>query len=87
MKHDEFVQKYRNGLLVVRVNREEAGFLYERAGLIPHSLRRRQANFRAIAFGGAGLGIVLFFFVECIPLITMLTLQWTFVCDGQINVS
>jgi hypothetical protein len=64
MEHDEFVQKYRAGLLAVRVDREKAGFLYEKPGLMPESLRMRQANLRAIAFGGVGLGIALFFFVE-----------------------
>jgi hypothetical protein len=64
MEHDEFVQKYRNGLLVVRVDREKAGFLYGKPGLMPEKLRMRQANLRAIAFGGVGLGIALFFFVE-----------------------
>jgi hypothetical protein len=64
MEHGEFVQKYRAGLLVVRVDREKAGFLHGKPGLMTGRLRRSQANLRAIAFGGVGLGIALFFFVK-----------------------
>ena len=62
MEHSTFVQKYRANKIEVSVDKNKAGFMYEKPGLLPQNLRKKQALIRTGGFGGVLLGIVLFFF-------------------------
>ena len=61
MEHSEFVDRYSKGEISVNVDKNQAGFMYGRPGLMPQSLRARQARYRTFAFGGVIVGIALFF--------------------------
>ena len=62
MDHSTFVKKYRANALSVSVDRNKAGFLYEKSGLMPQSARSKQAMIRTGAFGGLLVGVALLFF-------------------------
>lgn len=63
MNHSNFVERYNSNQIVVDLDRNKAGFMYEQPGLIPKQYRAKQAMIRTLAFGGFLLGVVLFFFV------------------------
>ncbi|MFC1665674.1 hypothetical protein ACFL17_08615 [Pseudomonadota bacterium] len=63
MNHSEFVEKYRSNKIAVDVDRNKAGFMYEKPGLMPQQFRVKQTVIRIFAFGGIVLGAILFFFV------------------------
>ena len=62
MEHAIFVKKYRANQITVDVDKNKAGFLYDIPGLMPRSLRKKQAVIRSIAFGGVLIGTTFFFF-------------------------
>ena len=64
MEHSEFVSGYKSRAVKAHVDRNAAGFLYAKPGLIPQKYRTQQAIIRALFFGGVILGIALFFFVD-----------------------
>ena len=73
MEHSEFVRKLAEKEISVRVDKNKAGFMYGKPGLMPRKYRLQQTNLRAIAFGGIIVAIALFFFVDWwIPLIVLL---------------
>jgi len=63
MRHSEFVEKFNDGKISVNVDKNLAGFLYGRPGLLPRDIRLKQANLRTFAIGGTLAGLVLFFFI------------------------
>ena len=60
MPHEEFVNKYRSRKISLTVNTNAAGYLFQSV-LADHA--SKQANYRAIFFGGIIVGIISIFFV------------------------
>lgn len=63
MNHSEFVEKYNSGSIIVSVDADKAGFMYNLAD-IPKELKTKQALLRVFSFGGIILGITLFFYTH-----------------------
>ena len=64
MEFDDFVEKWRKNQISVQVDKNKAGFMYEKPGIMPSKYRKKQALFRTLAFGGCIAGVVLFFFIQ-----------------------
>jgi hypothetical protein len=64
MEHSIFVEKYRNREIKVHIDRNRAGFFYQKKGFMPNHLRRQQSIVRLIAFSSLIGGAVLFFSVK-----------------------
>lgn len=62
MDYSEFVSRYHANQISVSIDKNKAGYMYERPDLMPQRLRTQQVLIRTMAFGGVLLGIVLFFF-------------------------
>ncbi len=62
MEHSIFMDKYKANEIAVDIDRNKAGFMYEKQGVMPQKLRTKQANIRAVAFGSILVGLALFFF-------------------------
>lgn len=64
MNHQTFVEKYNKQELSVNIDRDKAGFMYEKTNLMPQELRKKQAMIRFFAFFGLISSIVLFFYIQ-----------------------
>jgi hypothetical protein len=54
--YQTFLDEYRRGAVKAHVDKSKAGFMYEDPYLLPRRIRKRQANLRLVAFGGALIG-------------------------------
>ena len=63
MTHYEFVKKFENGELTVNVDKNKAGFLYQKKYFLPDHIRKRQGIYRSIAFSILFLGLISFIFM------------------------
>jgi hypothetical protein len=61
MDHKAFAERLASGQISVRVDKAKAGYFYGVPGLMPSGTKKLQAIIRFAAFGGVGLGLVLFF--------------------------
>ena len=79
MEFDDFVEKWRNNQISVRVGKNKAGFMYAKPGLMLQKYRLQQALFRTFVFGGCIAGVVSFFFVHWwISILILLFSLWMF---------
>ena len=82
MDFNEFVEKYKVGMIKVKVDKNAAGFMCEQSSLLPQNIRKRQAFQRLIAFAGVagglvslmwlpwwGASLILIFFLASFPMI------------------
>ncbi|MEM5470092.1 hypothetical protein [Celeribacter marinus] len=58
--HEEFKEKYRDGVIKLRVNTNEAGYLFNS---VLSEYVGGQANYRGLGFGGFIFGFIAIFFV------------------------
>ena len=51
MEYIEFVRKYKNKEILVNININKAGYMYEAPDLMPKKFREKQSLFRLLGFG------------------------------------